>query len=46
MELSGPVAVQHHGHLTLTLDFQDQISKMLSQKWEDRLTWKEKLVSQ
>ena len=29
MELSRPVVVQHQGHLTLTLDFQDQILKML-----------------
>ena len=29
MELSGPVVVQHHGLLTLTLDFQSQILKML-----------------
>ena len=29
MELSRPVVVQHHGHLTLTLDFQSQILKML-----------------
>ena len=29
MELSRPVVVQHHGHLTLTLDFQGQILKML-----------------
>ena len=29
MELSRPVVVQHHGHLTLTLDFQGQIVKML-----------------
>ena len=29
MESSGPVVVQHHGHLTLTLDFQDQMFKML-----------------
>ena len=29
MELSGPVAVQHRGHLTSTLDFQGQILKML-----------------
>ena len=29
MELSRPVDVQHHGHLTLTLDFQGQILKML-----------------
>ena len=28
-ELSRPVVVQHHGHLTLTLDFQSQILKML-----------------
>ena len=27
--LSRPVVVQHHGHLTLTLDFQGQILKML-----------------
>ena len=27
MELSRPVVVQHHGHLTLTLDFQGQIWK-------------------
>ena len=29
VELSRPVVVQHHGHLTLTLDFQGQILKML-----------------
>ena len=29
MELSGPVVVQHHDHLTLTLDFQGKILKML-----------------
>ena len=29
MELSRPVVVQHHGHLTLTVDFQGQILKML-----------------
>ena len=29
MELFGPVVMQHHGHLTLTLDFQGQILKML-----------------
>ena len=29
MELSRPVVVQHHGHLTLPLDFQGQIVKML-----------------
>ena len=29
MELSRPVVVQHHGHLTLTMDFQGQILKML-----------------
>ena len=29
MELSRPVVVQHHGHLTLTLDFQGQILRML-----------------
>ena len=27
--LSGPVVVQHHGHLTLTLNFQGQIQKIL-----------------
>ena len=29
MEFSGPVVVQHHALLTLTLDFQGQILKML-----------------
>ena len=29
MELSRPVVVQHHGHLTLTLEFQGQILKIL-----------------
>ena len=29
MKLSRPVVVQHHGHLTLTFDFQSQILKML-----------------
>ena len=29
MELSWPVVVQHHGHLTLTVDFRGQILKML-----------------
>ena len=29
MDLSGPVVVQRHGHLTLTLYFQGQILKML-----------------
>ena len=29
MELSRPVVVQRYGHLTLTLDFQGQILKML-----------------
>ena len=29
MELSGPVVVQRHGVLTLTLDFQGKILKML-----------------
>ena len=29
MEFSWPVVVQHHGHMTLTLDFQGQILKML-----------------
>ena len=44
MELSRP-AVVHHGHLTLTLDFQGQILKMLYQEWEGRLTWNEMDVS-
>ena len=30
MGLSRPVVVQHHGHLTLTLNFQGQILKMLN----------------
>ena len=30
MELSRSVVVQHHGHLTLTLDFQCKILKMLN----------------
>ena len=38
MELSRPVVVQHQGHLTLTLDFQGQILKMLYQEWDSRLT--------
>ena len=29
MELSRPIVVQHHGHLTLTLDFHGQILTML-----------------
>ena len=29
MDLHRPVIVQHHGHLTLTLDFQGQVLKML-----------------
>ena len=29
LELSSPVVVQHHGHFTLTVDFQGQILKML-----------------
>ena len=29
MDLHRPVVVQHHGHLTLTLDFQGQVLKML-----------------
>ena len=49
MELSRPVVVQHQGHLTLTLDFQGQILKMLylrnwradwhgtKGKWVDRM---------
>ena len=47
MELSRPVVVQHHGHLTLTLDFQGQILKMvyLRNEWEGRLTWNERNVS-
>ena len=45
MELSRPVVVQHQGHLTLTLDFQGQILKMLYQEWEGQLTWNERDVS-
>ena len=29
MELSRPAVMRHHGHLTLTLDFQGQILNML-----------------
>ena len=29
MEVPRRVVVQHHGHLTMTLDFQGQILKML-----------------
>ena len=43
MELSRPIVVQHHGHLTLTLDFQGQILKMLylrnGRADNQRLTW-------
>ena len=35
MELSRPVVVQHHGHLTLTLDFQGQILKILNLRRAD-----------
>ena len=45
MELSRPVVVQHHGHLTLTLDFQGQILKILYQEWEGRLTRNERDVN-
>ena len=45
MELSWPVVVQNHGHLTLTLDFQGQILKMLYQEWKGRLTWNERDVN-
>ena len=45
MELSRPVVVQHHGHLTLNLAFQSQILKMLYQEWKGRLTWNERDVS-
>ena len=38
MELSRPVVVQHQGHLTLTLDFQGQILKMLYLK-NGRANW-------
>ena len=38
MELSRPVVVQHHGHLTLTLDFQGQILKMLHLR-NGRVDW-------
>ena len=38
MELSWPVVVQHHAHLTLTLDFQGQILKMLYLR-NERADW-------
>ena len=38
MELSRPVVVQHHAHLTLTLDFRGQIVKMLY-VWNGRADW-------
>ena len=38
MELFRPVVVQHQGHLTLTLDFQGQILKMLYLK-NGRADW-------
>ena len=38
MELSWPVVVQHHGHLTLTLDFEGQILKMLYLR-NERADW-------
>ena len=38
MELYGPVVVQHHGHFTLTLDFQGQILKKLY-VWNGRADW-------
>ena len=41
MELSGPVVVQHHGLLTLTLDFE----RVVTQEWDARLTWNEKDAS-
>ena len=50
MELSRPVVVQHHGHLTLTLDFQGQILKMLYLRnwgadWHGMKGWNERDVS-
>ena len=46
MELSWPVVVQHHGHLTLTLDFQGQIfENAVSQDWKGWLTWNERDVN-
>ena len=38
MRLSKPVVVQHQGHLTLTLDFQGQILKMLYLR-NERADW-------
>ena len=38
MELSWPVVVQHHAHLTLTLDFQGQILKLLYLR-NERAAW-------
>ena len=48
MELSRPVVVQRHGHLTLTLNFQGEVLKMLylsNGTPEGRLTWNERDVS-
>ena len=39
MELSRPVVVQRHGHLTLTLE------NAVSQEWEGQLTWNQRDVS-
>ena len=50
MELSRPLVMQHHYHLTFTLDFQGQIQKILY-LWNGggggggRLTWNERDVS-
>ena len=44
MELSRPVVVQHHGHLTLTLDFQN-FENAVSQEWKGPLAWNERDVN-
>ena len=48
MELSRPVVMQHHGHLTLTFDLgfsRSNFENGVSQEWEGRLTWNERDVS-
>ena len=45
MELSRPVVVQHHGHLSLTLDFQSQILKILYLKNGRADSWNERDMS-
>ena len=45
MELSRPVVVQHHGHSTLTLDFQGQIVKCCISGMEGPIDMNERDVS-